>query len=58
MEEIGIGRIAIGKKNLGQTRVQAGKAEGTMELREQDTMVIEGVLEDTARGFQTWGTLL
>ena len=58
MEEIDTGRIATGKKNLGQTRVQAGKAEGIMELREQDTMAIGGVLEDTARGFQTWGILL
>ena len=58
MEEIDTGRIATGKMNPGQMRVQAGRAEGIMELKEEDIMAIGGVLEDTARGVQTWGILL
>ena len=58
MEEIDIGKTAIDRRNHGQTKVLAGKGEGTMELQELDTRAIGGVHEDTARGFQTWGILL
>ena len=34
------------------------RVEEIMELKELAAMAIGGVHEDTARGFQTWGTLL
>ena len=58
MSEIDTGRAAMDRRNHGHMKVLAEKEEGTMELKELDTMAIGGAHEDTARGFQTWGILL
>ena len=44
--------------DTGQIEAQVGKEEEILELRELVVVAIEGEPEDTARRFQTWGTLL
>ena len=57
-EGTGIEETTTDKKNCTLMKVLAGMAGEVTELRELRPIAIGGTLQDTARGFLTWGILL